>query len=287
MKRRDYEVIVVDNGSTDGTTETVRAFEEREGGFVRLVREPTPGLAGARNAGARASRASVLAFIDDDALAEADWLAYLADAFERYDPAPVIVGGKIVPDWEAPAPDWLPEELHAMLYGRDHGDAPCRILPFDTVTEVNFAVKRDFLERTGWFFTGLGRKPGSLISCDGDELLMRAWSEDRAVWFEPRAIVHHHVAESRLTKRFVYRRSFWQGVSDAFLGRLWPRSRGSRRLRDYLSALADLPAALAAPGERTRVLHRSKLLAMAGRVYADARMRECAFRLRLTGRREW
>ena len=287
MERGEHEIIVVDNGSTDGTLDMVRAVENRERGFLRLIREPTPGLSPARNAGARASRGDVLAFIDDDAVAAADWLSHLTDAFERYSPPPVIVGGKIIPDWEDRAPDWLPEELHAMLYGRDHGDAPLRILSPETVTEVNFAIKRAFLGRTGWFFTGLGRKPGSLISCDGDELLMRAWSEERAVWFEPKAIVYHHVSASRLTKKFIYERSFWQGISDAFLRRLWPRSRGSRRLRDYLSALADVPGAVGACDAKARVLRRTRILAMAGRLYADSRMREGAFRLRLTGEKKW
>jgi len=287
MDTRDFEIIVVDNGSTDGTEQLVKEIADREKGRLRLIMEPKPGLSPARNAGAIASRGDIVVYTDDDAVAHKDWLINIRNAFDKHTPFPAVVGGKIKPDWEVPPPHWLPRELYPILYGRDYGDAPVRLFFPNTLTEVNFAVERRFLQETGWFFDGLGRKPGSLVSNEGDEILRRAWSLNRAVWFEPKAIVSHHVSKTRLNKQFVYKRALWQGISDAFLARLWPGSRGSRRLKEYLSVIADLPGAVHAPNEKTVVQHRVKTLAMAGRIYADLRMRENDFRLKLTGEKNW
>jgi len=85
------EVVVVDNGSTDGTPELLRPLEAQ--GQLRVVREPTPGATRARNAGARAARGDVLAFVDDDALPADGWLAALLAPFAN--PRVAAAGGRV------------------------------------------------------------------------------------------------------------------------------------------------------------------------------------------------
>lgn len=82
----DFDVLVVDNGGGDGVTESCRARG------VSSIREPQPGLTRARNLGARAARGDIVAYIDDDALAEPEWLAALVREFE--DPRVAAVAGR-------------------------------------------------------------------------------------------------------------------------------------------------------------------------------------------------
>src|SRR5262249_51145554 len=102
---RALEVLVVDNGSTDGTVRVVEGWSARDP-RIRYLREPRPGASSARNAGIAAATASILAFIDDDVRPAPDWVAAVCRAFERH-PELDCVGGRIDARWPAPPPSWL------------------------------------------------------------------------------------------------------------------------------------------------------------------------------------
>ncbi len=87
-----YELVVVDDGSTDGTAHYLR--QQAEAGNLRYLSQPAAGAAAARNAGARLARGEIVAFTDDDCLPEAGWLTALAQAYAPA-PRPVAVGGRI------------------------------------------------------------------------------------------------------------------------------------------------------------------------------------------------
>ena len=96
------EVVVVDNGSTDDTPELLRPLEAQ--GQLRVVREPTPGATRARNAGARAARGEVVAFVDDDALPSDGWLTALLAPFEN--PRVAAAGGRVRLRFAGALPAW-------------------------------------------------------------------------------------------------------------------------------------------------------------------------------------
>src|SRR5207249_12236510 len=96
------EVVVVDNGSTDGTPELLRPLEAQ--GRLRVVHEPTPGATRARNAGARAARGDVLPFVDDDALPADSWLAALLAPFAN--PRVAAAGGRVPLRFAGALPAW-------------------------------------------------------------------------------------------------------------------------------------------------------------------------------------
>ena len=101
MPESDYEVFVVDNASTDNTNEVASKFCEERWNF-RYLFEPVAGLSRARNCGIAEARGRYIAFLDDDAVAEKDWLEKILAAFEVGGPMVGCVGGRTLPDWEMP-----------------------------------------------------------------------------------------------------------------------------------------------------------------------------------------
>src|SRR5207247_11362295 len=117
------EVVVVDNGSTDGTPETLRQLEAD--GKLRIVFEPIPGATRARNAGARAARGDVLAFIDDDALPADGWLAALLVPFAN--PRVAAAGGRVSLRFAGAPPGWWDATLATYLPAHALGPAPAHL----------------------------------------------------------------------------------------------------------------------------------------------------------------
>jgi glucosyl-dolichyl phosphate glucuronosyltransferase len=210
-----YEILVVDNGSTDGTAAVVK--QEFAGvGNLRYVFEPELGLSIARNEGARVAKAAFLAYLDDDAIADPRWLEEAVTTFSRPDARIGIVGGPIVPIWEAPRPAWLPDALLGYLTILDESAIREGTLePAQQIYGANLLVARQALEAAGGFKVNLGRKGKNLLS--NEELALRAAIEQAGfvTYFNPRIVVQHHVVPERLEKRWFYRRLYWQGRSDA------------------------------------------------------------------------
>jgi glycosyltransferase involved in cell wall biosynthesis len=216
LPQAEYEVIVVDNGSTDPTKQTVASFPGIEN--LRYVCDPVPGLSRARNLGWQEARGRYVAYLDDDAVASPKWLERILFRFETLQPRPAGVGGRILPIWEAEKPAWLGEELEPYLGIVDWPACPM-ILDEDRfyLAGANVGYERGALRASGGFPTDLGRKGPLLLS--NEELWMQRFlmSRGRALWFDPEILVHHHVRAERLTRAWFYERFFWQGVSDALL----------------------------------------------------------------------
>jgi glycosyltransferase involved in cell wall biosynthesis len=232
-----FEIVVVDNGSTDDTGRRVMQY----GNPVRLVAEPRVGLSHARNAGWRAARGAFIAMLDDDAVADRDWLRVLVQAFTTISPRPACVGGRIRPIWETPRPGWLSDKLLQNLTVLDWGATAHAVVDLrrEWLAGANFAVRRDVLERLGGFSDRLGRIGGDLLS--GEEILLqrRLLAGGATCWYEPGAQVGHVIPADRLSSRWFRRRAFAQGLSDA---RIWhlERTEGASRLREMSEHLRPL-----------------------------------------------
>ena len=122
-----FEVIVVDNGSTDGTRAAVQRMADA-GHPVRYVHELRRGASPARNAGARAARAPILAFMDDDQQASPGWVATMANRF-RQCPAVSFLAGPVRPLWSSEPPPWMTREIQGVLSIIERGNEACRSLP--------------------------------------------------------------------------------------------------------------------------------------------------------------
>lgn len=219
LPRERYEIIVVDNASTDNTAEICRAYENRG---VRRIFDSVPGLSRARNTGWRAARGELIAFLDDDAIACEGWLSAAWTAYRSLQPAPGGLGGPVRLQWDTPEPAWMNAPLRQPLGELDWGSAPRKLLPTEWVNGGNSFYSRKCLEQFGGFDERLGRKGTCLLS--GEETMLNKQIEQAGgyLFYVPAAAIQHRVTPERTRPAWFYRRYFWGGVSDALVRRTAP-----------------------------------------------------------------
>ncbi len=217
----DYEVLVVDNNSTDGTAGVIEEYRGVLGSRLRATFEPCQGLSAARNRALAEARGEVICFLDDDALADPGWLAGHASAY-RADERVAAVGGRIELQWPAGwvRPPWLAPELEGYLSGLDLGSEP-RVMTYPCYPYgCNMSVRRDVARRVGGFSTRLGRHGPGLQSNEEKLFFLQIHRLGGRVVYTPDALVRHVVPAQRLSKGFFLRRAWAQGLSDAIFRRL-------------------------------------------------------------------
>ena len=197
----DWEVIVVDNNSSDGTRELL---VEQVGKWSRLktVFEPRQGLSYARNRGIEEAQGEVILFTDDDVIPEPEWMQEILEGMQRH--GAQACGGYVAPIWESAPPAWLTERFHGFLAIRadrtdDYPITDPRQAPFG----ANMAVARKVFDEVGLFDTERGRKGKVLASGEDGELFERILMAGYPVWFLGSARVHHKVESFRLTKSYI------------------------------------------------------------------------------------
>lgn len=212
-----WEVVVVDNNSSDGTRQVVETAARTFPAPLRYVFEPEPGRSAALNSGFRAARGEIIATTDDDVRVGADWLDRIAAGFEAH--GCDYVGGRVLPIWPCAVPAWLParkEALCGVIAVLDYGPAPVRYgdrVPLG----VNMAIRREALRRAGDFDNRIGRKAGTLLGQEVREWCVRAHAAGLVGYYVPDVVVQHLIPADRLTKRYFRRWYYWRGVSRAIL----------------------------------------------------------------------
>lgn len=231
-QKGEFEVLVVDNGP-DAQTRRVAAEPFIEPLQIRYLIEEKRGLSPARRTGWRAARAHIVAYLDDDAIADSNWVSAIAAAFARSRPL-ACVGGPITLEWEDTRPRWLPPSLERYFSGLDLGTALRAMGPTEFAYGCNMAFSREVLERTNGFCAPLGRVGGSLLS--NEEVLVQRQVDGLGLArvYDPAVGITHQVSSERLTVRWLHRRAYWQGVSDAVVLRLESRPGPSVRMRSAL-----------------------------------------------------
>ena len=196
----DYEVIVVNDGSTDATPEIARGYD------VKLVSTPNQGLAAARNVGLAAASGEIVAYLDDDAYPDRDWLTYLALGFLDSD-ACGVGGPNLLP----------PEDGDVAECVANAPGGPAHVLLDDREAEhipgCNMAFRKDWLEAVGGF--------DPQFRCAGDDVDL-CWSvQERGgrIGFHPGALVWHH-RRSSIARYWTQQLGY--GKAEALLARKWP-----------------------------------------------------------------
>jgi glycosyltransferase involved in cell wall biosynthesis len=191
----EFEIIVVDNNSTDETPRVVSelaALSPR----VRYVFERRQGVSYGRNAGIRAARAPIVAFTDDDNVAAREWVARVHETFEEH-PEAAAAGGRVLPRWIGAPPAWLDNRHWSPLAILDYGSRPFYTSAEDPrcLLSANLAVRRKVFSTIGEFSPRFPR-------CQDHELLIRLWRAGARVLYTPALVVYAPVEAERLTRRY-------------------------------------------------------------------------------------
>jgi len=198
----DWEVLVVDNNSTDDTREAVARFIQAGHKNIRYLFESKQGKAYALNHAINNAHGEILAFTDDDALLGRQWLQLILDTFS--DLKPDCVGGKVVPLWLDQRPDWLTDRLLNVLAMLDLGESVHELdgKKGEMLYGVNFAFKKDFFVTHGLFNTELcSRGAGN----EDHELFERLHRNGGRAIYHPGVVVRHKVFPERMKKPYFRR----------------------------------------------------------------------------------
>lgn len=210
---KDYEIIVVDNRSTDNTKEIVSGYMDIFEPQIHYFHEDNLGLSYARNRAIKEAKGEYILFIDDDAIASKTWIKKIIEVFEN-DEKIGCVGGKIEPIWKGEVPYWLPEKYRTIYSILDYSDELTEMGSNSIPFGANVSFRAKIFRMIAPFRVDLGRIGSSLLSGEESELISRIRQKYK-VYYSPLASVEHKIAKDRSTMKWFLRRIYWQGVTDA------------------------------------------------------------------------
>jgi glycosyltransferase involved in cell wall biosynthesis len=206
-----YEVLVVDNNSTDGTKETVMSYIPQFGSpelknkclGLKYLFEPRQGKSYALNCGIQEVKGDIVAFTDDDVLVDPRWLFHLMECFEKYNCDGL--GGRVVPVYPDKTPRWIrdnPTKLAGVVVVADYGQETKPYgKPMDPFIGSNYAFKREVFDACGVFRLDLG--PGTKTMGEDTEFIHRLVQQGKSLYYCGAALVRHPVDLSRLRLKYV------------------------------------------------------------------------------------
>lgn len=219
-----FRILVVDSGTPEPARSELRDLV-RQYPNARLLRVDELGVSAARNAGAHAATTEYIAYIDDDAIPAETWVeAILAAISERGRDRPAVLGGRILPKWEALLPGWWPPELRGLLSIIEHegtgeyrtNEVPPALEPYG----CNMIVHVKSLLDAGGFGSGIGRIAGVLLSDEDVQLAWRLQDDGCSVRYDSNIVVFHQIQAKRLKPDWLLNRLYWQGASTVLTRRL-------------------------------------------------------------------
>ena len=230
-------------------------------GITIIENREARGLSGARNSGIALATAGLIAFMDEDAIAEPDWLEKLSTGYT--DPQVLGVGGAILPLWHDGRPGWFPEEFDWVV-GCTYLGLPTQAQPVRNLIGCNMSFRREVFDAVGGFRNGMGRIGTLPVGCEETELCIRIqqyWTQ--AVFlYEPAARVQHRVSRQRATWDYFFSRCYAEGISKAQVARLVGTQAGLSSERKY--TFSTLPrGVLLGVADSVRRLHPDGLTSSA------------------------
>jgi glycosyltransferase involved in cell wall biosynthesis len=215
----DYEVIAVDNNSTDNTAAVIQSLIAEGHTRLHYVFEAQQGVSYGRNAGIRTAKAPILAFTDDDVVVRPNWLSAIKRAFDE-NPGVDYVTGRMLPIYDEPPPRWLTQTNSGPCVLRERGDQPLYSEPgrfFPGWATANIAFRKRVFTTAGLFAPDFPR--GQDL-----EFIIRVWRTQARGMYAPDVTVSHRITPERITKAY---------------HRMWHSREGDIRARVHFREIFD------------------------------------------------
>lgn len=213
----DFEIVLVDNNPNAVNFDMV--FKNLDV-YHKIVRAPILGLSIARNVGIKNSRGEYIFFLDDDAVPDRKWLENIIRGFDTYNSD--MIGGRVdlkireIPRWFTKLCRLYLSEL--TYYNKDVE----LIVPPRYVVGTNMAFKAETFKKYGLFYPKSGRIGNKLISLEDVEMVRRIYYSGGKISFVNSAKMIHIIPRYRTRIRYLFKRAFWQGISDVMLEKIQP-----------------------------------------------------------------
>ena len=214
-------ILVIDNNSPDDTAAVMHELQAGAPIPVQYFLETKQGLSFARNRGIAEGTGELIGLIDDDEEIDQSWFQVVER--EMQDQTVHFLGGPYLPNWQVPAPDWLPPGYPGVIgamppkprgrFGPDHPGM---------LNGGNGVVRRSVFERVGGYSTRLGRTAKGLLSEEDAEFFRRILAAGISGLYVPELAIHHYIPADRLTRKYHRRWAYWRAVSQGILDRESP-----------------------------------------------------------------
>ena len=238
LSKEQFEVIVVNNNSPDDTEALVMNYIEKHPDIHILYKmENQQGASFARNTGAAMASAGLLAFMDDDAVAEPDFLEKILTFFHKY-PSAAGLGGRIIPRYIPAEPKWMSYFVSSLVGNFDYSNSTTEFKPGKYPLESNMVVTKQDFFAVGGFNTALPGVKGNLrIGGEGKDFFLKLQGLGRTIYYDPNVIVHHVVEVEKLDSEYMYRVA--SGIGRGERVRMLSQSKWSfiKKVAEYLFKL--------------------------------------------------
>ena len=215
LPTEDFEILVINNSSTDQTAEICKHFQESHPDLhFKYVVESNVGLSHCRNRGVKESSGEIISYLDDDAYAAENYARSLVNYFRTHAEVDAI-GGKITPEYQSREPAWMSNYLLPLVAALDMGNSARPFQGWHFPIGANMAFHRSALPGTDPFRTDLGRKGTSLDSGEEKDLFMRLKRQNKNIHYVPDVQVQHFIPDSRLQDSYIRRMAMGIGRSEA------------------------------------------------------------------------
>lgn len=209
-----YEIIVVDNNSSDNTRLEVERFSNVDA--VRYVFEKQQGLSYARNRGWQEARGEYIAYIDDDCTVPSQWLAVANEIIDKLTPG--MFGGPYLASYDAPKPKWFKDSYGSHVQGNK-----ARFLAkHEYLDGGNMFIRQSLLEKAGGFDVAWGMSGNKLGYAEETVLqnLIRSTMPEERIYYDPSLEVYHLVHSDKMSLRWRFIHCFIDG---RYSSRVWPQ----------------------------------------------------------------
>ncbi len=213
VNNESYEVLIVDNNSTDGTWSVCeKILDDKTYDNFRLISEPNQGLSYARNRGVKESTGELIVFLDDDAFPVPIYLESITSFFSIKNNI-FCAGGKILPLYEK-KPKWMNRFLNPLFAFQDKGDAIKTFGTNEFPIGANMIFEKSIFDKYGLFRTDLGRKGNDMGAGEEKDFINRLRKGGERLIYLPEAEVTHVIPENRVSDSYIRKQAIGSGLSE-------------------------------------------------------------------------